>query len=213
MKFCFYWNEEAEDEKYFEYSYFLNHIEKKFKTGGGFYNWNGLRYFLYEYEMEKVRQRGSKKIDWQLFVKGEKDKVSIEHIYPQTPDNQCWEESFKGFNQQERAYLQGTLGNLLPLSQSINSSLQNDCFQDKKKPKLNERQEKIRQGYADGSHSEIEVSTYDAWNAETIKERSITLLEFMEKRWDIKFENEAAMAELLFLEFMFEKEEEGVGKG
>ncbi|KAA6303976.1 hypothetical protein EZS27_044381, partial [termite gut metagenome] len=42
--------------------------------------WNGLRYFLYEYEMEKVRQRGSQKIDWKLFVKSEKDKVSIEHI-------------------------------------------------------------------------------------------------------------------------------------
>lgn len=81
MDYCFYTPEEAE-ETYFNYTYFQNFIEKKFKSGGGFYNWNGLRYFLYEYEMEKVRQRGSQKIDWKLFVKGEKDKVSIEHIYP-----------------------------------------------------------------------------------------------------------------------------------
>lgn len=203
MDYCFYTPEEAE-ETYFNYTYFQNFIEKKFKSGGGFYNWNGLRYFLYEYEMEKVRQRGSQKIDWKLFVKGEKDKVSIEHIYPQTPDNKCWKESFKDYKKQEKHYFQGTLGNLLPLSQSINSSLQNDCFVDKKKPKYNDKKEKIRQGYSDGSHSEIEVSNYPDWNADTILERSIKLLEFMEKRWDLKFENETAMAVLLFLDFMYE---------
>lgn len=203
MDYCFYTPEEAE-ETYFNYTYFQKFIEKKFKSGGGFYNWNGLRYFLYEYEMEKVRQRGSQKIDWKLFVKGEKDKVSIEHIYPQTPDNKCWKESFKDYKKQEKHYFQGTLGNLLPLSQSINSSLQNDCFVDKKKPKYNDKKEKIRQGYSDGSHSEIEVSNYPDWNADTILERSIKLLEFMEKRWDLKFENETAMAVLLFLDFMYE---------
>jgi hypothetical protein len=35
--------------------------------------------------------------------------------------------------------------------------LQNDCFDDKKEAKYNDRNEKIRQGYSDGSHSEIEV--------------------------------------------------------
>jgi len=147
--------------------------------------------------MEKVRQRGSQKIDWKLFVKGEKDKISIEHIYPQTPDKKCWKESFREYKKQERHYFQGTLGNLLPLSQSINSSLQNDCFVNKKNPKYNDRKDKIRQGYSDGSHSEIEVSNYPDWNADTILERSIKLLEFMEKRWDLKFEDERSMAELL----------------
>lgn len=206
MNFCFYSPKESE-ETYFNYTYFQKFIEKKFKSGGGFYNWNGLRYFLYEYEMEKVRQRGSQKIDWKLFVKAEKDKVSIEHIYPQTPDNKCWEERFKDYKNQERHYFQGTLGNLLPLSQSINSSLQNDCFDDKKKPKYNDKTEKIRQGYYDGSHSEIEVSNYPDWNAHTIFERGIKLLEFMEKRWDLKFESKTAMAKLLFLDFMYEENE------
>lgn len=206
MDYCFYVPEESE-ETYFDYTYFQKFIEKKFKSGGGFYNWNGLRYFLYEYEMEKVRQRGSQKIDWKLFVKGEKDKVSIEHIYPQTPDNKCWKENFKDYKKQVRHYFQGTLGNLLPLSQSINSSLQNDCFVDKKKPKYNDKKEKIRQGYSDGSHSEIEVSNYPEWNADTILERSLKLLKFMEKRWDLKFEDETAMAELLFLDFMYEEDD------
>ncbi len=200
---------EADESKelFFDYEYFQKFIEKKFKNGGGFYQWNGLRYFLYEYEMDKVRLRGSQKIDWNLFVKSEKDKVSIEHIYPQTPTNKCWKDSFKGQKKSNKIYFQGTLGNLLPLSQSINSSLQNDCFKDKKKAKFNEKKNKLRQGYSDGSHSEIEVSLYAEWTPDEILERGNLLLEFMEKRWDIKFENDYAKAELLFLEFMLQEEE------
>lgn len=202
MDYLFYTPEGA-DETYFSYSNFRIFIERKFKNSTGFYDWNGLKYFLYEYEMDKVRQRGSQKIDWKLFVKSEKDKVSIEHIYPQTPTHICWEESFKDYKESQRPYFQGTLGNLLPLSQSINSSLQNDCFEEKKKAKYNDRNEKIRQGYSDGSHSEIEVSTYDEWNPKSILDRGNKLLEFMEKRWDLKFKDESAKAELLFLDFMF----------
>ena len=201
MAFCFY-RPEGSEESFFNFKYFKLFIDKKFQHGGGFYYWSDLRYFLYEYEMDKVRQRGSQKIDWKLFVKGEKDKVSIEHIYPQTPDNKCWKDSFKGYKKDNYKYFQGTLGNLLPLSQSINSSLQNDCFVDKKNPKFNERNEKIRQGYLDGSHSEIEVAGYDTWNPITILERGHKLLEFMEKRWNLKFENDSIKTSVLFLDFV-----------
>jgi uncharacterized protein with ParB-like and HNH nuclease domain len=206
MNYCFY-TIEGTDETYFEHTYFQKFIDKKFKRGGGFYHWNGLRYFLYEYEMEKVRQRGSQKIDWKLFIKGEKDKVSIEHIYPQTPDKKEWKSSFKDQKKNNQKFFQGSLGNLLPLSQSINSSLQNDCFEDKKNPKFNDKKEKIRQGYLDGSHSEIEVTSYPEWNADTILDRGNKLLEFMEKRWDLEFEDEYAKAELLFLDFMLPEKE------
>lgn len=201
MNYCFYAREDSE-ETYFNYTYFQKFIEKKFKSGGGFYNWNGLRYFLFEYEMDKVRQRGSQKIDWKLFVKSEKDRVTIEHIYPQTPTDKCWKEGFKNHKKSQQAFFQGTLGNLLPLSQSINSSLQNDCFQGKKNAKYNAVNEKIRQGYSDGSHSEIEVSAYTDWNPDNILDRGYKLLQFMEKRWYLKFENNHKMAELLFLDFL-----------
>lgn len=197
-------------EAYFEYGYFMKYIEKQFKNGGGYYYWNGLKYFLYEYEMEKVRQRGSQKLDWKLFVKGEKDKVSIEHIYPQTPDNTCWQNIFSVYSEEEIKKMQGSLGNLLPLSQSINASLQNDCFIDKKNPRYNEQDDKIRQGYSDGSHSEIEVSRNEAWTPEHIYQRGLNLLKFMEDRWKIKFENDDAKAKLLFLEWMIKKDKENV---
>jgi hypothetical protein len=202
MNTWLFYTPENTSKIFYDYSFFHKFLDKKFKNGGGFYYWNGLRYFLYEYEMEKVRERGSQKLDWKLFVKNEKDRVSIEHIYPQTPDNKYWKAIFKNYSKNELEYFKGTLGNLLPLSQSINSSLQNDSFDEKKKPKFNEKKDKIRQGYSDGSHSEIEVSTYKEWNADNILERGIKLLEFMEKRWDIKFENTDIKIKLLFLTFL-----------
>ncbi len=197
MSWSFYASEEGE-KTYFDHGHFQKYLQKKFNNGGGFYNWNGLRYFMYEYEMDKVRQRGSQKIDWKPFVKGEKDKVSIEHIYPQTADKNCWKDTFSHVSDGQRALLTNSLGNLLPLSMSINSSLQNDCFRDKKNAKLKDGK-KVREGYNNGSHSEIEVSAHTNWTPETIKDRGLKLISFMEKRWDIEFENEEKKLELLFL--------------
>lgn len=181
----------------FDIQPFKLYISKHFKNGGGFYQWNGLHYFLFEYEYEKVMENGNQKIDWLMFVKSEKDKVSIEHIYPQTPDNDYWKRSFAGYSNEQKKYLTGSLGNLLPLSQSKNSSIQNDSFPDKKSPK-----NKTHNGYSDGSHSEIEVAKNENWNAEQILDRGLKLLEFMEKRWNINFWSEDNKKELLFLDFM-----------
>ena len=121
---------------------------------------------------------------------------------PQTPTNEYWNNAFKGFSKEEKAALTGSLGNLLPLSSSINSSLQNDSFPDKKAAKLNAQGEKVRRGYSDGSHSEIEVAGYSDWDADNIFDRGLKLLAFMERRWNIKFVDENCKKDLLFLSFM-----------
>ena len=66
----------------------------------------------------------------------------------------------------------------------------------------------MRQGYSDGSHSEIEVSNYSEWGPDAILKRGIDLLKFLESRWNLKFEDEEAMAELLFLNFFYELDED-----
>ena len=81
--------------------------------------------------------------------------------------------------------LSGALGNLLPLSQSVNSALQNDSFEDKKHSKTTGRR-----GYENGSHSEIEVSKLDDWDAFEIYSRTEKLLVFMQERWNIQFDDE-----------------------
>lgn len=164
---------------------YITKIEKHFDNKGGFYYWNSIKYFLYEYEYQLEKKNNINKISWQMFTKNEKDKVSIEHILPQTPSKYYWRNQFRQFSSEEVELLSGALGNLLPLSQSINSALQNDSFEDKKAS-----QNSGRRGYQNGSHSEIEIAQESDWTAELIYLRSKKLLEFMENRWKFSFTSE-----------------------
>jgi hypothetical protein len=186
------------DEGYFAAADFSLLLQKKFENGQGYYGWPGLRYFLYEYELSLLSGSRQKKVDWADLLKTPKDRISIEHIYPQT-ETAAWKAAFKGIRKREREAYRNCLGNLLLLSSAINSSLQNDAFVEKKKPKCNRDGTKLRNGYADGSHSEIEVSHYEEWGSDEIRERGIRLLKFMEKRWDIRFVSDQAREELLFI--------------
>jgi len=179
---------------------FYNLLHKKFEGSNGYYGWSGLRYFLYEYELSLLSESRQKKVDWSDLLKTANDKISIEHIYPQTETDE-WAEAFREVDAKNRRYYSATVGNLLLLSVAINSSLQNDSFVDKKKAKYNAAGQKIRNGYSDGSHSEIEVSRQDCWAPKQIYDRGIKLLSFMEQRWDFKFKNDGQKRKVLFLDF------------
>lgn len=164
---------------------FVTKIEKYFSNGGGFYRWNSLRYFFYEYEASLAQKNNIDRIcSWEMFTKTEKDKVSIEHILPQTPSKHYWQNQYRQFTDEEKEMLAGALGNLLPLSQSVNASLQNDSFYEKKTTKAG------RRGYGNGCHSEIEVAKHRDWTAKNIYARSRKLLRFMETRWKLRFNKE-----------------------
>ena len=90
----------------------------------------------------------------------------------------------------------------MPLSLSINSSLQNDSFDDKKKVKTDNKGNTTRNGYDNGSYSEIEVSKEEEWTAEEIKKRGLKLLKFLEERWDVSLGSKKDKLELLHLEFV-----------
>lgn len=188
------------DDGTFNSKYFYDYLYKHFNSGSksGYYGWHGLRYFLYEYELYLLSQSRQKKVSWEDLLKTPKDKVSIEHVFPQTPTDN-WQQAFSSVDQQDYYLYSGSIGNLLLLSMSINASLQNDDFDDKKKPKLNDSGEKIRNGYSDGSHSEIAVSQSDHWTPEEVKKRGQILLSFMEERWDFRFKDERTKTDLLFI--------------
>ncbi|WP_321960057.1 DUF262 domain-containing HNH endonuclease family protein [Paraburkholderia sp. J7] len=176
---------------------FHNVLFKKFEEGRGYYGWSGLRYFLYEYEQHLLRHTRQQKVDWSDLLKSGGDRISIEHIYPQTPTPD-WEAAFKDIPEEQRQRYAGSLGNLLLLSMSINASLQNDAFSKKKHPKFDASGTKVRNGYSDGSHSEIEVAASDEWGPKQIRNRGHRLLTFMEGRWEILLKNEDR-ERLLFL--------------
>ena len=164
---------------------FITKIEKLFDNKGGFYYWNSIKYFLFEYEYQLAKKNNLDKVSCEMFTKTATDKVSIEHILPQTPSKFYWRNQFRQFSGEEIELLSCALGNLLPLSQSINSALQNDSFEDKKTSKNGGRR-----GYQNGSHSEIEVAQETNWTADCIYQRSKKLLEFMENRWKFSFTSE-----------------------
>lgn len=168
-------------------------VEENVQRDGYYTNKDFLKYFFFEYELDSASV--TKITDWKYFTSEEKDKISIEHICPQTPTKWYWRNQFRGYTPEEIEIFTGSLGNLLPLSQKINSSLQNDEFDDKKNGKNG------RRGYCNGSHSELEVAKYKDWNPYAIKERGLELLEFMEKRWNFQF-NPNDKLKLLGIEFI-----------
>lgn len=176
---------------------FYVRISNSFKNGNGYYSWSDIQYFLFEYEDSLSKETFVKKLnDWNNFTKNEKDKISIEHIFPQTPTKWYWRNQFRDYNAFEQRCLANSLGNLLPLSQSVNSSLQNDEFESKKNGN-----EKRTRGYANGCYSEMEVAKEKNWTPNSILERGLKLLGFMEQRWGFSFKNEIKY-ELLGLYFM-----------
>lgn len=188
-------NEKSDANVEYAVPNFVTKIEKNFSSHTGFYGWGYIKYFLYEYEYSLAKKNNIDKISWEMFSKVEKDKVSIEHIFPQTHTKYYWRNQFRQFDDEEKEMLAGALGNLLPLSQSINSSLQNDSFYDKKTSN-----DKGRRGYENGSHSEIEVAKETDWDAKRIYDRSIKLLRFMEERWQFSFSKEQ-MDKLVYVQF------------
>ncbi|MBE7435436.1 MAG: DUF262 domain-containing protein [Anaerolineales bacterium] len=182
----------------FRINSFFDFIETKFKYGSGYYSWSGIRYFLYEYEQHLFNQSKNKtqKISWDQFIT-QKDMVTIEHILPQSPTDKCWRDNFGFFEKDQLNALTNSLGNLLALSQPKNSSLQNHCYSEKRANR------EVSHGYFNGSYSENRVAEqYQDWTFESIRERGLALLEFMEERWAIRLGDEYTKLRLLKLDFL-----------
>lgn len=165
---------------------FITSTVERYQKREGFFSWSGRRYFLYEYE--RHIQSGTKdkdqKVNWETFENNQENKISIEHIYPQSPTDEYWKSRFVT---DEDKCLTHSLGNLLLLSVAKNSEQQNFSYDKKKKTTWNEKGEIIHHGYDTGSYSEIEVSKkYDEWLPQCIIERGKVLLNFLKEHWDIK---------------------------
>jgi uncharacterized protein with ParB-like and HNH nuclease domain len=170
----------SDKNKIFNSTQFVNLISELFdknnegKYKKGFYDWKGLTYLLYEYELYSQQQKnGVEKILWEN-IKTE----SIEHILPQTPKGD-WIDVIKSLNgEEQRNKITHSLGNLVLLSSSDNSRLSNKPFKDKKEI------------FKDGSYSEIEISRSTTWDIEKIQERSLKILKFMKNRWKLDINDE-----------------------
>lgn len=170
----------------------------------GFYAWDGIRYFLYEYNLslQESSKTSRAKIFWPEFNEPESDFVTVEHIYPQRPRNHYWTTLYAKHSDKERTALRHSLGNLLPLSSPKNSSLQNNTFPEK----VDGKGERCI-GFRYGCYAENEVGKLKSWTSKDILERGIKLLDFMEKRWNLTLGTNKDKAHLLNLDFLVKDDE------
>ena len=131
--------------------------------------------FICKKKLEELR-----KISWTEFNK-RKQEETIEHIYPRTAREECCTSVFNQYSEDERNILLHSLGNLVLLSRSKNSILQNKCFALKK----GDTEKGNTVGFYNGSYSEIEVSRYDKWTKEEIQDRGKKMLDFLDERWGV----------------------------
>jgi hypothetical protein len=172
-------------------------FEQKDDERAGYYRWSALRYFLYEYNAELEKEHhGCSELKWESFKQNEKDKISIEHIFQHKAEG-YWAEQFKDVEKDKWRIYEGSLGNLLLLSQKINAELQNDDFETKKNGRQCDDVRKVRVGYLKGSAAEREVYQEADWNPQTIEKVGLDMFDFMKKRWSVNFRSEEEIKKLL----------------
>ena len=154
---------------------FHEYISKK-----NYYNWNGLKYFLFEYN-NSLQIQNAAIVEWY-----KNKEVSIEHILPQDPKREYWQCVLDQYNllsdenEENRTNTINALGNLLLLSTgSENSSLKNYSFPVKKDISV----ESGKFAYCYGSRSAIKNSKEKVWTIKQIYERSGEFLDFMYEYW------------------------------
>jgi len=168
---------------YLDLNAFQNDITKALRHGAGYYGHEWTKIVLFEYEESlRANDKGRVKVEW--------DRVSadsIEHIYPQ--DDTHWDaltKSLGGGRKKARvnSFLH-SLGNLVLLNQSKNSSLQNLPYAGKEEKRAK------RPRFEQGSYSETAVAAnYRTWTKSAIERRGKELLQFAETRWDFSFKAE-----------------------
>lgn len=188
---------------YYRFNLFVNQTYEMFELGHkqGFYKWSGRFYLLYQYDrqLREVNKTSTKSsaIDWDDFVKND----SIEHIFPQSAtislkayaEQKGKEESevevaynniqnnwshFKKYTPVQRRKLANSLGNLLAISKSDNSSFQNDPFI-YKIDQSNKGKGYPNRGYRYDSMSAMLVANEEDWTPEKVLKRGLDILKFL----------------------------------
>ncbi len=144
------------------------------KKADYYYAWNGLRYFLYEYN-DSIKIQNAAPIQWYQL-----NNTSIEHVLPQTPTTEYWLAAFPNYTIDEMRIITNSLGNLLLLSCGAeNSSLSNYSFPVKKDMSVGSG----KFAYTQGSRSAREIAENDCWTINEVSKRSDNLIQFMYNHW------------------------------
>ena len=164
------------------------------KSENDYYNWTGIRYFLYEYETSLAEgENKNVYMDWELLDRPSAKEHTIEHILPQTPEDDYWLERW---TDDERSRYTHDLGNLCLTTD--NSSYSNKPFDQKR----GEAGASYR-CYARGDLvMERDLARYDDWSLDSLRERRERMVMWAKSRWGLpvdlpaSFEGTAASDEI-----------------
>jgi hypothetical protein len=160
---------------------FAKAISRALSEGEGYYKHPFTKVLLWEYEDHlRSQDRSDRKVKWTSV-----GSETIEHIYPQ--NTEYWTEfTAKLGSRRKKTKInsyQHSLGNLLLLSRSKNSELQNNPY--KGKDARSCKRPRFANG---GSFSENEIaSNYADWTPTSVERRGKMLLRFAEERWQFSF--------------------------
>ncbi len=139
-----------------------------------FYWWGGIRYFLYEYELELARDTGVK-LKWSDLEKY--PQRSVEHILPQTPDDAYWSNCFDADALKVYTHYVGNLS----------LTMDNSSYGNKPYPKKRGFLGCTDTCYATAPlFMEREIaSAYEDWNLEAVNKRGGVLKTWALERWKV----------------------------
>ena len=139
------------------------------------YEWGGLRYFLYEYEEHlAAQQNASPVVSWDELTRNDR-RDTIEHILPQTISGQPYWQSL--FTAPDHAQYRHDLGNLTLTKH--NQTYGNKSFPDKKGAI-----DWTTHCYAKAPfYVERDLTRWPDWDAAAIDKRRAELLEWAKSRW------------------------------
>jgi hypothetical protein len=160
-----------------------------------FYHWPGIRYLLYEYELELARGRAIR-VRWDE-LQGIDPQRTIEHVLPQEPSKPYWQQRFDA--EAIRKYT-NALGNLcLTLD---NSSYSNKAFPDK----CGDATTKTPCYAGSGLYIERDIANnYTEWTPATIEARGNRIRDWAISRWHI---DDSSVGEIPLNEAVEESEEQ-----
>ncbi len=126
-----------------------------------------LRLLLYAYEASLERAKEDLQFDAEKVVKSDNGRISIEHVWPQTPSDEFEEETKAQIEEHKHR-----LGNLALMTREDNAAKGNDPFSVKK------------QNF-DGSKFRMleEIFDKDDWNVDRIDVREQQILREIRERW------------------------------
>jgi hypothetical protein len=136
------------------------------------YNWSGLKYFLYEYESHLARGTPVR-MAWSTLEQAGKEET-IEHILPQTPEEGYWTQRFSSADRKKYTH---DIGNLC-------LTFDNSCYGRKEFPAKKGSAGSEGPCYATGKlFMERELAKVDDWTVEAIVKRREKIIAWAKKRW------------------------------